>query len=377
MNGKTLGILGGGQLGRMTALAAARLGIETVIFTDEPDSPASQVTARTVVAPYADRKALNRFAGMVDCITYEFENIPVETVRLLQTLKPVFPDDRLLETAQHRVREKDFLNRIGIPTARWQAFGGPEGMREALLGWGVSAGVLKTVRFGYDGKGQTGVRLDSDLWEKWESLGAAEAILEELVDFSCEISVIVARDKLGQMACYGPMLNEHRDHILARTTVPAPVPPDLAAQAVKMTEALAEAVDLVGVLCLELFVTADGRVLANEIAPRTHNSGHWTVDACAVSQFEQQVRAVCGLPVGEPGRHSDAVMLNLIGADVRHVRKFMEAKNACVHLYGKKDARAGRKMGHVTVLAPVGQRIDAALPADGPAQAPLAAPRER
>lgn len=360
---KTLGILGGGQLGRMAALAAARLGIETVIFTNEPDSPASQVVARTVVAKYTDKKALKAFAGLVDCVTYEFENIPVETVRFLQTLKPVFPDDNLLETAQHRGLEKTFLNRIGIPTPRWRAFSGPEGVREALIEWGVTGGVLKTVRFGYDGKGQTGVKLDSDVWEKWEALGAREAILEEFVDFSCEISVIAARDKLGQMAFYGPMLNEHKDHILARTTVPAPIPPEVAAQALRMVEALAEAVDLVGVLCLELFVTADGRVLANEIAPRTHNSGHWTIDACAVGQFEQHVRTVCGLPVGEPGRHSDAVMLNLIGSDVRHVRKFMEAKNACVHLYGKKEARAGRKMGHVTVLAPIGQRIEAALPA--------------
>lgn len=350
---KTLGILGGGQLGRMTALSAARLGIETVVFTDEADSPAAQVTPRTVVAPYTERKALKTFAGMVDCITYEFENIPVETVRFLQTLKPVFPDDRLLETAQHRVREKTFLGQVGIPTPRWRAFTGPEGVREALLEWGVSSGVLKTARFGYDGKGQAAIRLDSDVWHLWEGLGTAEAVLEEFVDFSCEISVIVARDKLGQMACYGPMLNEHRDHILARTTVPAPIPPEVAAQALAMTEALAEAVDLVGVLCLELFVTPDGRVLANEIAPRTHNSGHWTIDACAVSQFEQHVRTVCGLPVGEPGRHSDAVMLNLIGDDVRHIKKFMESKNACVHLYGKREVRGGRKMGHVTVLTPI------------------------
>lgn len=350
---KTLGILGGGQLGRMAALAAARIGIETVIFTDEEGSPASQVISRTIVAKYSDKKALKAFAGLVDCITYEFENIPVETVRYLQDLKPVFPDDRLLETAQHRAREKTFLNQTGIATPRWRAFTGPDGVREALLEWGVSGGVLKTARFGYDGKGQAGVKLDSDIWGIWQALGTAEAVLEEFVDFSCEVSVIVARDKLGQMACYGPMQNEHRDHILARTTVPAAIPPDLAAQAVKMTEALAEAVDLVGVLCLELFITTDGRVLANEIAPRTHNSGHWTIDACAVSQFEQHVRTVCGLPVGEPGRHSDAVMLNLIGDDVRHIRKFLEARNSCVHLYGKREIRAGRKMGHVTVLSPI------------------------
>lgn len=334
----------------MSALAAARLGIETVVLTPEENSPASQVCGRTIVAAFEDRKALKTLAACVDVVTYEFENIPVDSVRYLQDLCPVLPDDRLLEISQHRVREKTFLNDIGIPTARWARMTSPEGLREALLGWGVRQGILKTARFGYDGKGQCTVRVDSDVIEKWASLHTAEAIIEEFVDFTCEMSVIVARDKLGQTATYGPILNEHRNHILARSTVPAPVPGEIAADARALTERLAEAVDLVGVLTLEMFLTADGRILANEIAPRTHNSGHWTIDACAVSQFEQHVRTVCGLPVGYPARHSDAILLNLIGPDVAKAARFVEIKNACVHLYGKHEVREGRKMGHVTVL---------------------------
>ncbi len=360
---KTLGILGGGQLGRMSALAAARLGIETVILTPETDSPAAQVCARTIVAPFEDKKALKAFAELVDVITYEFENIPVESVRYLQTLRPVLPDERLLAIAQHRVSEKSFLNEIGIPTARWVRITSAEGIREALLFWGARQGILKTARFGYDGKGQCTVRLDSNMVEKWASLQTSEAILEEHIAFTCELSVIVARDKLGQTAAYGPILNDHRNHILARSTIPAPVPGELAADTRRMTERLAEAVDLVGVLALELFVTADGRILSNEIAPRTHNSGHWTLDACAVSQFEQHVRTVCGLPVGPPARHSDAVMLNLIGADVEKAARFVEIPNACVHLYGKREARPGRKMGHVTILGqPDEQTLQKLLP---------------
>lgn len=351
---KTLGILGGGQLGRMSALAAARLGIETVILTPEADSPASQVCQRTIVASFEDKKALKAFAESVDVITYEFENIPVESVRYLQGIRPVLPDDRLLAMAQHRISEKTFLNEIGIPTARWTRITGPEGIREALLNWKVRSGILKTTRFGYDGKGQCTVRLDSDMIEKWAGLRTTEAILEEQIDFTSEISVLVARDKLGQTATYGPILNEHRNHILARSTVPAPIPGEIAKMALDLTGRLAEAVDLVGVLALEMFVAPDGRVLANEIAPRTHNSGHWTIDACAVSQFEQHVRAVCGLPVGSPSRHSDAVMLNLIGSDVKLAAKFLEIRGACVHLYGKRDVRDGRKMGHITVLGGMG-----------------------
>jgi 5-(carboxyamino)imidazole ribonucleotide synthase len=344
--------MGGGQLGRMSAMAAAQIGIETHIFTPEENSPASKVAAHTVIASYTDKKALKKFASGVDVITYEFENIPVKTIRFLQNLKPVFPDDNLLEISQHRAREKKFLNDIGIPTARWKTVNNAAQIHSILQEWNASACVLKTARFGYDGKGQVFYRLGDDENEAWAALKTDDVIAEEVVDYQCEISMIIARDKLSQTAVYGPCLNEHINHILYRTTVPAPAPvtPHIAEKAKKMTELLADAVDLVGVMALEMFITADGQILANEIAPRTHNSGHWTIDACACSQFENHVRTVCGLNIGYPARHSDSVMVNLIGKDIDQTRKFMEIKNACIHDYGKPDVREGRKMGHVTIL---------------------------
>lgn len=348
---KTVGILGGGQLGRMSALAAARLGITVHIYCPEKDSPASQVAARTFNGSYTDQKKLKEFAESVDVITYEFENIPVETVRFLQKIKPVFPDDRLLEIAQHRPTEKKFLNDIGIPTTRWGVATKPSEINTAMTDMKVAHCILKTTRFGYDGKGQAPFTHGDDVDEAWKYLGKQELIIEELVDYVCEISMIIARDKLGQTAIYGPILNEHRHHILAKSTIPAPIPEELADEARAMTRLLADAVDLVGVMALEMFITRDGHLLANEIAPRTHNSGHWTIDACAVSQFEQHIRTVAGMPVGTPARHSDAVMHNLIGADAQKLGIWLEKKNACLHLYGKDDIQEGRKMGHVTILA--------------------------
>lgn len=348
---KTVGILGGGQLGRMSALAAARLGIKVHIYCPEIDSPASQVAARTFIGAYNDNKKLKEFAESVDVITYEFENIPVETVRFLQKMKPVFPDDRLLEIAQHRPTEKKFLNDIGIPTTRWGVAKKASDINGALNDMKVAHCILKTTRFGYDGKGQTTFTHGDDPEIAWKYLGKQELIIEELVDYVCEISMIIARDKLGQTAVYGPILNEHRNHILAKSTIPAPIPEEMAEEARAMTRLLADAVDLVGVMALEMFITRDGQLLANEIAPRTHNSGHWTIDACAVSQFEQHIRTVAGMPVGTPARHSDAVMHNLVGPEALKPSIWLETKNACLHLYGKEDAVEGRKMGHVTILA--------------------------
>ena len=350
---KILGILGGGQLGRMSALAAARLGIRTHIYTDEENSPASQVSAKTFVGSYNDKRKLKAFADSVDVITYEFENIPVDTVRYLSQHKPVAPDDRLLEIAQHRAREKQFLNDIGIGTAGWAAIAKASDIESAAEQLGGKKFILKTARFGYDGKGQTDYQPGDDAKRKWKELGNQELILEQRLDFACEISAIVARDKLGQTALYGPILNEHKNGILSRSSIPAAIPEKMAEDARKITRHLADAVDLVGVLTLEMFVTKDGQILANEIAPRTHNSGHWTIDACAVSQFEQHVRTVCGMPVGSPARHSDAVMHNLIGTDAKKSGQWLEKKGACLHLYGKDEIREGRKMGHVTVLKPM------------------------
>lgn len=350
MTHKTLGILGGGQLGRMSAQAAEKLGIRTVIFTPEPDSPASQIAEETIVADYTNQSALSAFSEKIDVISYEFENIPVETIQYLKTLKPVYPDEHLLEVAQDRVKEKSFLNSIKIDTARWAAPQTPEDIEKTLTEWSAHSCILKTTRFGYDGKGQWRISSASEIETIWIEINNQPIIIEEIVDFDFEISVIVARDKDGHMEFYGPALNAHKNHILYKSTVPAPVSPTLADKALQMTGTLAKSVDLRGVLALELFVTKDGALLANEIAPRTHNSGHWSIDACAVSQFENHVRAVCGLPILPPDRHSDCEMINLIGEDVHHLESYRQDKNACIHLYGKHDVKPGRKMGHVTIL---------------------------
>lgn len=350
---KTIGIVGGGQLGRMTAMAAARLGVRVCAYTDDPDAPIAQVVPFTFIGSYTDKKKLREFAECVDAVTYEFENIPVDTVRFLQTIKPVYPDDRLLEIAQHRAREKQFLSDIGIPTARWALITRAAQIDVAMHDLDIDKAILKTVRFGYDGKGQVHFHKGQDAKAAWKELATTEAILEEKIDFSCEISVIIARDKLGQTALYGPILNEHKNGILDKSTIPAPIPAPLAKAARDKAQLLAEAVDLIGVLCIEYFVTADGRILANEIAPRPHNSGHWTIEACTCSQFEQQVRTACDMQVGSPHRHADAVMINLIGTDALKIQKYIEMPNATVHLYGKLEAREGRKMGHVTTLEPL------------------------
>jgi 5-(carboxyamino)imidazole ribonucleotide synthase len=347
---KRLGILGGGQLGRMSALAAANLGIESVVFTPEENSPASQVVRRTIVAPYEDENALREFVQSVDAITYEFENIPLTAIAYLRALKPVIPDCSVLEISQHRVREKEFLNSQGVATARWKAATSFDHVTATLKKWNSDACILKTCRFGYDGKGQIKLTSGDDHAAAWRELGSQDNIIEELIDFECEISVVLARDVFGKTEIYDPVLNSHVNHILSETIAPAPLPEDILDQARRYSLKIADALDLVGVLAIEFFVTRDGRVLANEMAPRPHNSGHWTMNACAVSQFENHVRTVCGLPVGKAGRHSDARMINLIGQDVDMAESYLSQPDACIHLYGKTEARPGRKMGHVNLL---------------------------
>ena len=353
MESKILGILGGGQLGRMSALAAARLGIATHIYCPEENCPASQVTDRFTCEKYENQTALKQFADSVDVISYEFENIPLETVEFLQSYKPVYPDQRLLEVSQNRLKEKQFLNDLGIATAPWAPAYKAEDISAALTLWGADKCIIKTARFGYDGKGQIKHKLNDSSLNSWTILKTEEAVIEGIVDFSYEVSIIVARDVFGKSATFPITLNEHKNHILSESTAPAPVTPQMAAEAKAMAKAVADAVGLVGVLALELFVTKDGQLIANEIAPRTHNSGHWTMDACNVSQFEQHVRAVCGLPVLDPVQHSNVTMINLIGDDVKKLPEFYEMNNACVHLYGKMEAREGRKMGHVNLLKPL------------------------
>jgi 5-(carboxyamino)imidazole ribonucleotide synthase len=349
--GATIGILGGGQLGRMTALAAARLGYRCHVFVDEPDSPAAQVCGAATVAEFADREALERFAGAVDIITFEFENIPAAAVRRVATLKPVLPRPEILEIAQDRLCEKEFLRSIDVETAAYRGVSDPAALLYAMRDFGYPA-VLKTVRLGYDGKGQVTLTSEFKAEDAWRRMGGETGILESFVDFVCEISVIVARGANGTWATYPPVENQHVNHVLDTTIAPARLPAETATRAETIARHVAEKLDLVGVLAVEMFVTESGAVLVNEIAPRPHNSGHWTIDACFTSQFEQLVRAICGLPLGSVEHHSGAVMKNLLGGGVAEWRDALNDPLAKLHLYGKTEMQPGRKMGHVTRLIP-------------------------
>ena len=351
--GGTIGILGGGQLGRMTALAAARLGYRCHIFCPEPDAPARQVSAATTLAHYDDAAAIEVFARACDVVTYEFENVPSGAAQVASRFAPVRPGVRALETAQDRIAEKRFFEREGIATAPWRPVFDFPALGPALTQLGRPA-LLKTVRQGYDGKGQARILADTDPIAAWRAVGGHACILEGLVDFEREVSAIAARGLAGEIACFDATENVHLGGILHTSTVPAAIPPALAREAQAMAARAAERLELMGLLALELFVTRDGKLLANEMAPRPHNSGHWTIDACATSQFEQFVRAICGLPLGDPARIADATMTNLIGDEVERWPEFVKEPGARVHLYGKSEARPGRKMGHVTRLRPIG-----------------------
>ena len=352
--GGVLGILGGGQLGRMLALAAARLGIECHIYCPDADSPAFQVVRRVTCAGYEDEAALARFAGDVDCITYEFENIPARTAATLTAMKPVLPPVRALETTADRLAEKTFVRSLGIGTAEFRPVAGPSELASALSALGRPA-ILKTRRFGYDGKGQAIIREGDDPNQVWEDLGTKSAILEAFVPFEREISVIAARSVDGEVECYDVTENEHRDHILKYSRVPAAISDALASDARAVAGKIANALDYVGVLAVELFVVSGNggpHVLVNEIAPRVHNSGHWTLDGASISQFEQHIRAIAGWPLGKPVRHGEVTMTNLIGDDILSYEQWLTVPGATVHLYGKGAPRPGRKMGHVTEVAP-------------------------
>lgn len=350
MTNKTIGIIGGGQLGRMLAMAAARLNFRTVILEPQADCPAAQVANHQITAAYDDPDALDRLAGMADVVTYEFENVPVGAADRLAARLPVYPPPKALEVAQDRLTEKRFLNDCGIPTAEFRAVDSEDDLRAALAAFG-HRGVLKTRRLGYDGKGQRVFRGPEDSPEgAYAALGSVPLILESFVPFDREISIIAARGIDGSLACYDPAENVHRDGILHTSTLPASIGADTAAAACAAAESLLERLGYVGVVGMEFFVLPDGTLIANEIAPRVHNSGHWTEAACIVSQFEQHIRAVAGLPLGNPRRHSDCVMTNLIGNDMDRVPDWLATDDCLVHLYGKTEARPGRKMGHVTVL---------------------------
>ncbi len=355
-----IGILGGGQLGRMLAMAAARLGVRTCVLTPERDAPASQCAAETIVAPYNDLGALERFAARVDVVTYEFENVPADTVAALEELGAlVAPGARALAIAQDRLVEKEFVRSIGARTAEFYPVDNARTLGEGLIAVGRPA-ILKTRRLGYDGKGQTAIGAqsapldatwDAAVAKAWEEIGARPSILEGFVDFACEISVIGARARDGSVALYDPPENIHRDGILRTSAIPARAADTTINAAKQITSRMLTELDYVGVIGVEFFVLRDGDVLINEFAPRVHNSGHWTLDACACSQFEQHIRAVCGWPLGETSRHSDAVMENLIGAESETWADFAAQPGVCLHLYGKQPALPGRKMGHVTRLS--------------------------
>ena len=345
----TIGILGGGQLGRMLALAAARLGFRCHVFCPDSHSPAFDVVHSVTEADYLDMAALDRFAADVDVVTYEFENVPAETATFLSSRKPVLPNPKVLETTQDRLTEKEFVKNLGIDTAKFARVDSADGLTAALVAVGRPA-VLKTRRFGYDGKGQIMIRDGGDP-AMFDELGGQAQILEAFVPFEREISVVAARGRDGAIESFDVIENEHQDHILKTSRVPAAVTQTVAAEARRIAEAVAAAFDYVGVLAVEMFVVKDGAghsVLVNEIAPRVHNSGHWTIDGASVSQFEQHIRAVAGLPLGKPVRRGRIEMINLLGDDVKDTPKWLATPGAAVHLYGKSAVRPGRKMGHVT-----------------------------
>lgn len=353
----TIGILGGGQLGRMLALAAGKLGLKCHVFAPETDSPAFEVARRATCADYSDEEALDRFARDVDVVTYEFENVPGHAATFLAARVPVLPDARALQVTQDRLPEKEFLAGLKIPTAPFAAAGTLQQLTSAVAATGRPA-VLKTRRFGYDGKGQVLIQANTDLADAWREIGEQPAIVEAFVPFQREISVVAARGREGAVACFDVCENEHRDHILKRTRVPAAISEEVAREALGIAERIATAFDYIGVLAVEMFVVAgEGRttaVLVNEIAPRVHNSGHWTLDGDAVSQFEQHIRAVAGWPLAQPQRRGVIEMINLLGAEAEDYARWLAEPGASLHLYGKRAVRAGRKMGHVTRVTPFG-----------------------
>ncbi len=342
--GATIGILGGGQLGRMLSVAASRLGLKTHIFEPGANAPAGDVAHRVTTAAYDDAEALTVFGNAVDVITYEFENIPTSALDLLEKLAPIHPGRQALATSQDRLTEKTFLQDLGLQTAPFADVSNAADLEAALASIGAPA-ILKTRRMGYDGKGQARIMTPDDAAAALADMAGAPAILEGFVNFSHEVSVIGARSPDGAVACYDPGENVHEAGILRTTTVPAKLTPSQRTDAVLIAARILNALDYVGVMGVELFVTPQG-LIVNEIAPRVHNSGHWTQNGCTICQFEQHIRAVAGWPLGDGSRHADVVMENLIGDDMDRVPELAKT-DAAIHLYGKAEVKAGRKMGHV------------------------------
>jgi 5-(carboxyamino)imidazole ribonucleotide synthase len=360
----TIGILGGGQLGRMLALEARRSGYRVAVFTDErPGCPAGLLADIEINADYGDASALANFLSKVDVVTAEFENIPDACLQAVEAVKPLRPSRKAIYTTQHREREKLFLRDQGIACADFRIVATLAELEDAVQQLGRPC-VIKTAAFGYDGKGQAKVNADTDLATAWQAFEGHHAVVEQWIPFACEISVVGARSVDGRMAVHGVLENQHAHHILDLTIAPARVSSDIADQALELWEAVAVGLDYIGTMAVEMFVTAEGRVLVNEIAPRPHNSGHYTIDACRTNQFQQQMRAICGLTLGDPTQHSPSVMINLLGdvwpAESTHPdwSPVLNHPRAKLHLYGKAAARAKRKMGHINVL---GDTLEEAL----------------
>ncbi|MGI8603373.1 MAG: 5-(carboxyamino)imidazole ribonucleotide synthase [Verrucomicrobiales bacterium] len=362
--GQSLGIVGGGQLGRMLAREARRKGFRVVVFTDEyPPSPAGQLATREINAPYYDPEATSSFIRDVDVVTMEFENIPSAFLQAVEQRVAIFPSPQALATTQNRESEKNFLRQHGLPCADFQVVGSASDLKRAMNSLGPPC-VLKTAAFGYDGKGQVKLAGGEDCAKVWKNFGSPRGVVERWIEFACELSVVAVRGQDREFVAFQCVENQHVDHILDLTIAPARIPSQIAQEAERLTKNVAESLDFVGTLAVEMFLTTDGKVLVNEVAPRPHNSGHYTIDACVTNQFEQQLRAVTGMPLGDPAQHTPAVMVNLLGdlwpdelvpPDWATLLKHPRAK---LHLYGKRRAMPRRKMGHFTVL---GETVEGAL----------------
>jgi len=346
--GATIGILGGGQLGRMLAVAAARLGFRTHVFEPGANPPAGDVAHALTTAGYDDVDALTAFAKSVDIVTFEFENIPTDALDVIENITPIRPNREALRTSQDRLVEKQFLEGLGLTVAPFADIANAADLEAAMTTIGAPS-ILKTRRFGYDGKGQSRLRSADDAAGALADMAGNPAVLEGFVNFTAEVSVIAARSPSGEVACFDPGENVHRDGILHTTTVPARLSAAQRMDAVLLAAKILNALDYVGVLGVELFVTPQGFIV-NEIAPRVHNSGHWTQNGCAVDQFEQHIRAVAGWPLGDGSRYADVVMENLIGDDMDRVPELAKQRDTALHLYGKADVKPGRKMGHVNIV---------------------------
>jgi 5-(carboxyamino)imidazole ribonucleotide synthase len=352
--GNTLGVLGSGQLGRMFAIAARRMGYRVHVLSPDDDTPTGQVADLEIRADYEDLEAVAQFARGVSVVTFEFENVPAATAATCERLVPVRPGGSVLHTTQNRLREKTFLKQAGIPVTPFWPVRSRGDLDAAIAAAGCPA-VIKTADWGYDGKGQARIESRQQVEELWPRFAGGEAIVEAFIDFECEISVVAARGASGQIVTYAPSRNTHRNHILDVSLAPAPIPPRVASEATDIARQVMQRLEVVGVLCVEFFVAHEQRLMVNELAPRPHNSGHLTIDACTTCQFEQQVRAVTGLPLGSPRQHRPAAMANLRG-DVWHAGPpdwpaALALEDVKLHLYGKAEPRIGRKMGHLTALA--------------------------